>query len=66
MESGGGINMEKIKLMVTGKELRHRVQSGRWPWGCCGKGVGVKSILCTECNKWCHLRCSGLKRMSVV
>jgi len=43
MESKGlKVNMEKTKLMVTGKELRHRVQSGRWPCGCSGKGVGSK------------------------
>jgi len=53
--------MEKTKLMVTGNESRHRVQSGRWPCGCCGKGVGVNSILCIECNKLRHMRCSGLK-----
>jgi len=47
MESKGlKVNMEKTKLMVTGKQSRHRVQSVRWPCGCCGKGVGVNSILC--------------------
>jgi len=43
MESGNGIKgliftMEKAKLIVTGEELRHRVQSGGWR---CGKVVGV-------------------------
>jgi len=28
--------------------------------------VGVNSKLCIVCNKWCHLRCSGLKRVSGV
>jgi len=52
MESKGlKVNMEKTKLMVTGKESRHRVQSGRWSCGCCDKGVGVNSILYIECNK---------------
>jgi len=61
--SGNGIKRtesqyEKIKLMVIGKEsIQEDVKSGR----CCGKGVVVNSILCIECNKWCHLRCSGLK-----
>jgi len=29
--SRGDVNMEKTTLVVTGKELKHRVQSGRWP-----------------------------------
>jgi len=37
------VNMEKVKGHL--KELRHRGQSGRWSRGCCGKGVGVNSIL---------------------
>jgi hypothetical protein len=49
---------------VTGKEPGHRIESGRWPCGCCGKGVGVHSILCVECKKWCHFRCSSLKSLS--
>ena len=64
MESKGlKVNMEKTKLMVTGKRSHDRVLAGRWPCGCCGKGVGVNSILCIVCNKWCHQRCSGLKKV---
>jgi len=38
MESKGlKVSMEKTKLSVTGKELRHKVQSERLPSGCCGK-----------------------------
>ena len=48
------INLGKTKFMKTGKEAKEKVQSGRWPCGCCGRGVGVNSILCIDCNKWCH------------
>jgi len=42
MESKGlKVDMEITKLMVTGKELSHSIQSGRWPRGCCGKEVRV-------------------------
>ena len=52
MEQGGlKLNMEKTKSMVTGNKARERLQSGRWPCGCCGRGVGANSVLCTECNK---------------
>jgi len=56
----------ETKLIVTGKESRHRFQSGKWPCGCCGKGVGVNSVLCIACNKWCHQKCSELKKVSGV
>ncbi len=48
------INMEKTKLMVTGNKARDRIHSERWPCGCCGRGVGANSILCSVCDKWCH------------
>jgi hypothetical protein len=55
------VNMEKTKAMITGKKSRNKVKSGRYQCGCCGKGVGVNSLLCVNCKEWCHLRCSGLK-----
>ena len=54
------VNIGKTKLMVTGKENEEKVQSGQFPCGVCGRGVGVNSIECTVCRKWCHKRCSGL------
>ena len=57
------VNLEKTKSMVTGKRAAEAVQSGRWPCGCCGRGVGSNSVLCVECNKWCHQRCSGLRNL---
>ena len=57
------VNMEKTKTMVTGKGTNERVQSGRWPCACCGRGVGSNSVLCIECNRWCHKRCSGLRNL---
>ena len=53
-QRGLKINMEKTKLMVTGNKAREGIQSGRWPCGCCGRGVGSNSVLCMNCNKWCH------------
>ena len=59
------INLEKTKLMVCGKNSEVP-QTGRFPCGVCRTGVGVNSILCIDCNKWCHKRCSGLSRLSGV
>ena len=67
MEARGmRVNLDKTKVMVTGKGTNHIIQSGRWPCGCCGRGVGVNSILCLQCNKWCHQRCSGLRNVNGV
>ena len=57
------INMNKTKYLVTGKEAKEKVQCGKWPCGCCGRGVGTNSILCSECNRWCHKKCSGLRNL---
>ena len=40
--------------MVSGKISDIKVNWGRWPCGCCGKGVGSNSILCNKCKKWCE------------
>ena len=63
-ERGMKVNMEKTKVMVTGRQPNRRQEEGRYPCGCCGKNVGVNSILCTECGKWCHKRCSGLRNVN--
>ena len=60
------VNMEKTKVMITGKKSSSKVKSGKYPCGCCGKGVGVNSLLCVNCKEWCHLRCSGLKSVKGV
>src|SRR6187399_1793910 len=36
-------------------------ESSKWPCGVCSKGVGNNSILCTQCKKWVHKRCSKVK-----
>ena len=44
------VNMEKTKMMVTGRSSTQKIKVG-----------GSNSILCTECKDWCHKRCSGLE-----
>jgi hypothetical protein len=43
------INMDKTMVMVTGKEARENIQSGRWPCGSCGGGVNL--ILFVACDR---------------
>ena len=52
-------------MMVSGSEDSDPVQLGRYPCAACGKGVGVNSIICTQCGKWCHFRCSGLRTLNI-
>jgi len=59
------VNLDKTKIMVTGRESVP-VRSGRYPCGVCGRGVGVNSNLCVRCNLWCHKRCSGVQNVSTV
>ena len=37
------------------------INSGKWPYGGCGKGVQTNSVQCTVCKKWIHKRCSGVR-----
>ena len=54
------VNIGKTKLMVTGKR-NEMLRSGRYPCGVCRQRVGQNSIICTDCQYWCHWRCSGLR-----
>ena len=38
------VNMEKTKVMITGKHARVKLKTGKWPCSCCGRGVGSNSI----------------------
>ena len=60
---GMKVNLSKTKLLVTGKEAEI-IESGQFPCAVCGQGVGVNSVLCNGCNKWCHKRCSGLRSLN--
>ena len=58
------VNLGKTKMMVTGWEMEDVVQVGSYLCRVCGRGVGVNSVLCGTCGKWCHWRCSGLRSLS--
>jgi len=48
------VNMNKIKVMISGEWQKVMHKAVRWPCGVCGKGVGNNSIQCTGCQKWVH------------
>ena len=39
-----------------------QIESGRYPCGICGKGVGRNSIQREGCKKWIRKKCSGVNR----
>ena len=59
MQMGLKVNVSKTKALVSGGTCNEIVTSGKYPCGVCGKGVGSNSIMCKECEKWVHRRCSG-------
>ena len=57
---GFKINIAKTKHMITGDTVMHQSMT-KWPCSVCKKGVGNNSILCTQCQLWCHKRFSKTK-----
>jgi len=55
------VNMNKIKVVISGERQKPTQKAARWPFGVCGRGVGSNSIECTSCPKWVHRKCSGIK-----
>jgi len=58
---GMRVNMNKTKVLISGKRQKVMQKSVRWPCGVCGRGVGNNSIQCTSCQKWVHRKFSGIK-----
>ena len=51
METRGlKVNINKMKLMLMGREPAVRPQRGRYPHRVCGKVVGANSIWCQQCR----------------
>jgi len=48
-------------LHGSGEWQKVTLKAVRWPCGVCGRGVGNNSIQCTNCKKWVHRKCSGIK-----
>ena len=55
---GVKVNMNKTKFMISRESHKELQNNGRWP---CGRGVGRNSVQCTNCRKWLHKKCSGIK-----
>jgi len=58
---GMRVNMNKTKVMISGKQQKVTQKVAKWPFGVCHTGAGNNSIQCTSCQKWVHRKCSGIK-----
>jgi len=58
---GMGVNMNKTKVMISGEQQKVTQKAVRWPCGVCDRGICNNSIQCTNCQKWVHRKCSGIK-----
>ena len=45
-----------MKIIISGKDYDSIINSGKYSCGVCGRNLGVKSVLCTECGKLIHKR----------
>ena len=62
MENRGmRVNMNEIKVMISGEWQKVMQKAVRWPCGVCCRGVDNNSIQCTSCQKRVHNKCSGIK-----
>ena len=55
------VNIEKTKVLVSGKECKTVVSPWKHSCGVCGGGVGRNSVLYRICGKWTHKRVLGLQ-----
>ena len=62
-DKGLKINEEKTKVMCEsfGTDTTQVVGNVKHPCSVCLKGVGVNSIMCTQCVQCVHARCSRVK-----
>ena len=61
LESTGlRMNMGKIKVMISGRDLHTLQTPGKYPCAVCRKGVGKNSIFFSGCPFWVHKECSDI------
>jgi hypothetical protein len=61
MEAKGlRVNAGKTNVMQFRLSRIQSADSGEYLCGVCRKGVGRNAILCVECLRWVHKRCSGI------
>ena len=53
------VNMEKTKVMISGRDLHTLQTSGKYACAVCKKGV-ENSIFCTGCSFWVHKKSSDI------
>ena len=59
------INLGKIKVMVSVGITKDDISKSKVdPCGVCSLRVKANLVLCLQCGKWIHSRCSGMKQVT--
>ena len=58
------VNLVKRKVVVSGAEGEVTVSKVD-PCGICGRRVIANSVLCVQCRKWIHGRCTKVRRVTL-
>ena len=65
MSKGLEVNLGKTMVMVCGGITKDGMSKSKVdPCGVCCFRVKVDSVLCLQCGKWIHGRCSEVKRVN--
>ena len=61
LESKGlKININKTKVMTSGRNLHTLQTFGKYPCAICRRGVRINSIFCSGCSFWVQKKCSDI------
>ena len=53
--------MNKTKFVISGERQKVMQKAAKRPCSVCDRGDGNNSIQYTNCQKWVHKKCSGIK-----
>ena len=61
------VNLGITKVMVSGSITKDDMSKGKVdPCGVCSLSVKANSVLCVQCCRWIHGRCTGVKMVTPI
>ena len=55
-----GLNVDKTKVLISGRNLYTLKKSGKFPCGVCFSGVGRNSVFCSSCSCWVNNKSTNI------
>ena len=59
-EKGLRLNVDKTKVLISGRNLYTLKKSEKFPCGVCFSGVGRNSVFCSSCSCLVHKKCTNI------